>query len=561
MKRTLLCLLALLTACVLLAACSRHPENAGTVPEGPSVTEPAEPTPAPTPTPPPYEPNMLTGAARDADYAVNQRPLAVMINNITQARPQYGLSKADIITEIEVEGGITRLMAIFQNYKTVGEVGPIRSGRIQYFELIAPWEMIYLHDGENRETVTPLVRALDYGQWNIGGDDRKPENMGVSYRVNRTNWNGGSLESVHREFFSGDRLDAFLQKDGVDTMRNYNTGTFFYFMDYRMDDPVRDLGTGPDANYPPLVSDGVSYAIVDDAPYVEIIHNENRDFRTRFFYDPGTYRYNMEQWYAANYYGGNQWLRTMDAANNTQLSFTNVVVLFTQIDNYPGTVEKGGLKRVDYTSGGVGYYFYGGKRELIYWEKGNPQDYLRLFYCTENGKKSDELVPLNIGKTYLAIVDLDCFPWFASKSLVGASSGADQTPASRSNVSDYTVLNGMASPSESYTSGDDDAGDVIGGDTGVDAGTVNETPDATGVTDTGTASGEHEHTWDGGVLEQAWPCVPGTITYTCTAGDGATYTEEVPPSQDHSYDANGSCVVCTYYNPDYDTRTAPEEAG
>ncbi len=461
MKRFLLCVLALLAATALLAACGGS-ESAPSAPAGisaPAAVPTPEPTPTPTPTPPPYEPNILTGAARGADYGLDQRPLAVMINNITQARPQYGISKADIITEIEVEGGITRLMAIFQNYKTIGEVGPIRSARIQYLELIVPWEMIYIHDGENEATVSPLVNTLDYNQWNI----KNPENYGVSYRVNRTNWAGSSLDSVHREFFSGEKLDAYLTSSGVDTQRHYNTGTFFTFVDYRDENPVRDLSTSMDSayttSYGPVVSNGT---------YAEITHNENQDFRTRFFYNSATNTYDMEQWYDSNYYGGNQWMRTMDAANNTQLTFTNLVILFTEIDNYPGTAEKGGLKRVDYKSGGVGYYFYGGKSERIFWEKGNPYDMLRLYYLSADGGNSGIPLEVNIGKTYLSVVDLDCYEMFANKSLT-AEAGQNETPASRSNVGSGTTLRGAAPPEESAPAGGDDE-DVIAPNSGAPEG-------------------------------------------------------------------------------------------
>lgn len=456
MKRILLCLLAVLAACAMLAACGKK-EEAPSAPSVPAAPVEVAPTPAPTEEPP-YEPNILTGAPRGEGYAANQRPLAVMINNITQARPQYGLSQADILTEIEVEGGITRLMGIFQNYKTIGQVGPIRSARIQYLELIAPWEMIYVHDGENESTVSPLVKTLDYGQWNI----KNPENYGVAYRLDRTNWNGSSVERVHREFISGEKLDAYLQKEKVDTVRNYSSGTFFKFVDYRQENPVRDLSASIDSAYS-TEKDG---PIVRNGNYVEVIHNENKDFRTRFFYNSATNTYDMEQWYSSVYHGGNQWLRTMDAAVNTQLSFTNVVLLFTQIDNYPGTEAKGGLKRVDYVSGGVGYYFYGGKSERIFWQKGNANDMLWLYYCDENGQNSQIPLELNIGKTYLSVQDLDCYEYFAEKSLA-ENAGADETPATASNVGSGTTLGGVSSPSEDDGAegeddeGEDDEGDVI----------------------------------------------------------------------------------------------------
>lgn len=61
---------------------------------------------------------------------VPQRPaLGVKIDNLNVARPQSGLSKADVIYEEPVEGGITRFIAIFQ-CNDAARIGPVRSGRL-----------------------------------------------------------------------------------------------------------------------------------------------------------------------------------------------------------------------------------------------------------------------------------------------------------------------------------------------------------------------------------------------------------------------------------------------
>lgn len=76
-----------------------------------------------------------------------KRPLAVMINNIQQALPQRGISKADIIFELPVEGPITRMMAVFADPAKIPEVGSIRSARHDFVELVKPLNAIYLHFG------------------------------------------------------------------------------------------------------------------------------------------------------------------------------------------------------------------------------------------------------------------------------------------------------------------------------------------------------------------------------------------------------------------------------
>lgn len=78
------------------------------------------------PSGPPVYP--LTGLPA-TDAARQHRPaLSVKIDNVGEARPQAGLNSADLVTDILVEGGLTRLMATFQSQDT-GTIGPIRSAR------------------------------------------------------------------------------------------------------------------------------------------------------------------------------------------------------------------------------------------------------------------------------------------------------------------------------------------------------------------------------------------------------------------------------------------------
>ena len=71
--------------------------------------------------------NFLTGV--EGDMSPLARPVAVTVNNLEASLPQYGISGADIIMEFPVEGGITRLMALYGNYGSVPEVCSVRSCR------------------------------------------------------------------------------------------------------------------------------------------------------------------------------------------------------------------------------------------------------------------------------------------------------------------------------------------------------------------------------------------------------------------------------------------------
>ena len=241
MKRVLLVIAALLSLTVLLAACKKSGDTISTS-TAESTPATVEATPAPTELPP-YEANVLTGEPKGADYPEGQRITAVMVNNIVAARPQRGLSKADILFEIKVEGGITRFMPVFTDYKTVGEVGPVRSGRDQFFRLILPWQALYIHEGQS---VVMQQYAIDYDYGKLNNNDGAN-----GYRdYGRVNWagksyNAGSLALEHTMYTNADNIANYISSQNVDMNRTYNS-TFFNFVDYRLG-TTRDLSNSLDS--------------------------------------------------------------------------------------------------------------------------------------------------------------------------------------------------------------------------------------------------------------------------------------------------------------------------
>lgn len=79
----------------------------------------------------------LTGlAVADDDLDLLARPaLAAKVDNHPRALPQWGLSDADVVIELRVEG-ISRFLAVFHS-RDVGDVGPIRSARTSDPDLLA----------------------------------------------------------------------------------------------------------------------------------------------------------------------------------------------------------------------------------------------------------------------------------------------------------------------------------------------------------------------------------------------------------------------------------------
>ena len=79
--------------------------------------------------------------------AGDSRPVAVMIDNHIDAMPQAGLLEADIVYEIIVEGGETRLMLILQDEDDLEKVGPVRSSRHYFLDYALENDAIYVHYG------------------------------------------------------------------------------------------------------------------------------------------------------------------------------------------------------------------------------------------------------------------------------------------------------------------------------------------------------------------------------------------------------------------------------
>ena len=76
----------------------------------------------------------------------NSRPIAVMIDNVGDARPQAGLNDAYIVYEIIVEGNLTRLMALYKDVE-LDKIGPIRSSRHYFLDYALENDAIYVHFG------------------------------------------------------------------------------------------------------------------------------------------------------------------------------------------------------------------------------------------------------------------------------------------------------------------------------------------------------------------------------------------------------------------------------
>lgn len=148
-------IVAVLLVATMLAGCNKTPANDGgttTTTVTTTTTTTATTDGTTTTTVPNVENtanyNRLTGEYDNAAGA-NSRPFAIMVaNDKYKARPQVGLSKADMYVEIETEGGITRIMAVFADASRVPEqIAPVRSARTPFVKMAQALDVIYAHAG------------------------------------------------------------------------------------------------------------------------------------------------------------------------------------------------------------------------------------------------------------------------------------------------------------------------------------------------------------------------------------------------------------------------------
>lgn len=152
------------------------PNNTNQVPEKPQARFTLDPS-IPRTEPCPINGMMYT--KQEQEGWAKRRPLAVMIENSVDARPQSGLSRADVVYEAIAEGGITRFMGVF--YCGISaysmSLAPIRSARMYYLPWVLEYDALYNHVGGagncDDPTVDDRAKALcRIDQWNIKDMDQ-----------------------------------------------------------------------------------------------------------------------------------------------------------------------------------------------------------------------------------------------------------------------------------------------------------------------------------------------------------------------------------------------------
>ncbi len=205
-------LLALVAACgsnppsqpanVLPSSESSLPPSVESLPPTASPSPSVEPTPTPAPTPI-LVAAPLTGLLVSPAQA-RRHPIAVMIDDLSAARPQSGFSSASVVWQAPAEGGIPRYMMIFGETQPT-DVGPVRSARYYYIAWAAEWKAVYTHAGGSPQALATL-RAKGNGQLVYNADEFR---WAGSFRRIRSRF------APHNLYTTGKQLDALAKRLGA----------------------------------------------------------------------------------------------------------------------------------------------------------------------------------------------------------------------------------------------------------------------------------------------------------------------------------------------------------
>lgn len=289
------------------------------------------------------------------------RPIAVMFNNIQNALPQSGISNAEVVYEAPVEGGITRLLGILEDYQDVERIGSVRSCRNYYVYFAREFDAFYVHFGQ-------AVYALDLlnldTTLNLSGLDAEGET--VYYR-------SADFEAPHNVFTDYTRI-----QDGI-AFKNYSSE---YGEAY-----VKDGG------HYQFAGDGerVTLDAGTDAAVIVPGYEYNN---AHFIYDAETGQYTRYQ------YGDTQ----IDFLTERPLKYDNIILQYCPWVNF----DENGYLNIDVLSGGAGKFITNGKAINITWKKegANPDEPLseQNFGVTRYYDMEGNEITLNQGRTWVCIV-------------------------------------------------------------------------------------------------------------------------------------------------------------
>lgn len=279
-----------------------------------------------------------------------KRPYAFQFSNFKTVSNQWGISQADVVYECIVEGGITRILGIGENY-TGDRIGSTRSSRHYFVSIADEYDAIYIHYGKTKYATAKIkelgINNLD-GETGIGTT--------VFYRDK-------TMKAPHNAFASLDGILKGIEKKGYKTKYAEDFQPHYTF--YETDTDITSSN-----EVKKLTLGFSSYT----KPYFEYNATDKLYYRYQF--------------------GGPH----KDSLTGKQLTFKNILVQFVKEWN----IDKNGYQTMDLEdASGTGYYITNGKAVNITWKKNEAKSFMR--YYNEAGEE----LTINPGKTFITLFPRD----------------------------------------------------------------------------------------------------------------------------------------------------------
>lgn len=225
----LVCAVSAAALCFGLTSCSGQQTQTPHQPTPQVVQE--DKTPEPPETTGEQNPSAFTAplTGLPVEASVQERPLAIMINNAPAARPQAGLSEADMVYEVLAEGGITRLVAFFQSKGGDVKIGPVRSIRPYLIELGEMYGAVMVHAGGSTDAYAILQQ-------------QKKEHLDEISNAGAYFWRSKDRKAPHNLYTDVDKLRAGSDKRGYDKQKAVPTYTYLTTDDPALQgEPMTDI--------------------------------------------------------------------------------------------------------------------------------------------------------------------------------------------------------------------------------------------------------------------------------------------------------------------------------
>ena len=326
--------LTLLLATTLVATACGGPKTIEFSPSPTSSATRASATPRPTldPAAACEECWPLSGLPTAAGAATNRKPLLIKIDNAPAARPHYAITQADMVFEIIVEGGVTRLAAVFQA-QDPATIGGVRSARLVDRSLTPMVRGALVYSGTSAYAWSLISKDADQGKYVELSADHAQGYFRVNFRA-----------APYNLFTSAANQRQNLKQLGAETANDIPKWAFLVSQDH------------------PAALAGMTGGV----PATEITIPYRADTSAvSYQYDAAT------KTYARFQNAAGRAVRDVDALTNKPVAATDVVIIQTEIWDVPDIVDAAGALSNDMRMTGTGpaTVFRDGLRQEGIWSR------------------------------------------------------------------------------------------------------------------------------------------------------------------------------------------------